>query len=597
MPGRIIARYQSKPRTALSVGFFVLFTAAMAYPRLYLYPDRILSLTYGLPLLFCLWYPSRRLLWSLVAAFAAIAAYKAFALLPGSEMADFNPALHWSMQIVNMTVIAVTVHLLLRLLDGLRFKNAELEQTNQELLAREEEISRQNEELQAQAEELAEQNEEIQQQAEEVQQQAEELQAQTEELEAANGALARRQALLENLLHSLHGIDAEGDSPRRACESVLTLLGDAAVSAAVVVRDGDELVVRGSAGRIPVSENRRKFARSLAEIVIEHQRPAGIADLALRPDLLVPASATEDGAAFRAILGAPLRFGGKPAGALEVYAGHPYAWTREQFQIIEWAAAQCSLILEARRLHDHVLATNAALDCQVRERTLELQELVNELEHFSYTITHDMRAPLRAMHGYAGMLQEECLSSLGESGREYLQRISTAASRMDQLITDALSYSKAVRLELAMTAIDPIRLLRGMIDSYPMFQPPKARIELIDGIPPVLANEAGLTQCFSNLLSNAVKFVTPGTTPHVRIRAERQPDSLRLWFEDNGIGIPPAMQPRLFRMFQRLSKTYEGTGIGLALVRKVAERMGGRVGVESEPGKGSRFWIDLKPAP
>lgn len=201
------------------------------------------------------------------------------------------------------------------------------------------------------------------------------------------------------------------------------------------------------------------------------------------------------------------------------------------------------------------------------------------------------------MHGYAGMLEEECLASLNEAGRNYLTRISTAARRMDQLITDALSYSKAVRHELKMTPIDPVRLLRGMIDSYPVFQPPNSRIELMEGIPSVLANEAGLTQCFSNLLSNAVKFVPSGVTPHVRIRAERSSNAVRLWFEDNGIGIAPAMQPWLFKMFQRLSKHYDGTGIGLALVRKVAERMGGRVGVESEPGKGSRFWIDLNAAP
>jgi signal transduction histidine kinase len=167
---------------------------------------------------------------------------------------------------------------------------------------------------------------------------------------------------------------------------------------------------------------------------------------------------------------------------------------------------------------------------------------------------------------------------------------------MDQLITDALSYSHAVRTDLQLAPIDPARLLRGMIESYPVFQEPNAHIRIDSNLPAVLANEAGLTQCFSNLLGNAVKFVAPGTVPEVKIRAEGNEGCVRLWFEDNGIGIPEAMKDRVFDMFQRASKEYEGTGIGLALVRKVSERMGGNVGVESEPGRGSRFWLELKRA-
>lgn len=170
----------------------------------------------------------------------------------------------------------------------------------------------------------------------------------------------------------------------------------------------------------------------------------------------------------------------------------------------------------------------------------------------------------------------------------------TAAARMDRLITDALSYSRAVRQDLVLEPVDAKRLLKGMIESYPEFQLPSARIEIEDGVPQVLANEAGLTQCFSNLLNNAVKFVEPGQQPQVRIRCEQFDGVVRLWFEDNGIGISQEMTPRLFGMFQRGSRKYEGTGIGLALVRKVTERMGGRVGVESAAGKGSRFWVELK---
>jgi signal transduction histidine kinase len=264
----------------------------------------------------------------------------------------------------------------------------------------------------------------------------------------------------------------------------------------------------------------------------------------------------------------------------------------------------------------------AGLEGLVAERTARLQETVGELEYFSYTITHDMRAPLRAMQGFGGLLLQECTDCMHPQRRDFIRRIAQSAERMDSLITDALNYSKVVRQQLEVEPLDAGALLRGMIESYPQFQPPKAEVEIAGSIPLVLGNQAGLTQCFSNLLGNAVKFVHPDTVPKVRIWAEEKvvserisesmsekagaepslthspTDSLtssfvRIWFEDNGIGIAKHHQDLIFTLFQRLSKSYEGTGIGLALVRKVVERMKGRVGVESEEGQGSRFWIEL----
>ncbi len=245
------------------------------------------------------------------------------------------------------------------------------------------------------------------------------------------------------------------------------------------------------------------------------------------------------------------------------------------------------------------------LERLVRERTTKLQELVNELEHFSYSITHDMRAPLRGMQGFAELMAAACAGCEKQDPQEFLARIMVSAGRMDALITDALNYSKAVRQELELEPVDAGALLRGMLDSYPELQPQKADIELRGEIPLILGNQAGLTQCFSNLLGNAVKFVKPGQKPEVRIWAEEVKSTqnansggswVRIWVEDNGIGIPALMLPKIFRMFSRGHSTYQGTGIGLALVRKVTERMGGRVGVQSEEGKGSRFWLELKSA-
>jgi PAS domain S-box-containing protein len=237
------------------------------------------------------------------------------------------------------------------------------------------------------------------------------------------------------------------------------------------------------------------------------------------------------------------------------------------------------------------------LERRVTERTEKLRETVAELEHFSYTITHDMRAPLRAMQAFSQILREDYESRLDEQGIDFLRRINEAASRMDSLITDSLNYAKAVQTELILEPVEPGRLLRGMIESYPHFQSPRAEIEVAENLPPVLANQAGLTQCFSNLLGNAVKFVPAGTTPFIRIWAEEHGDIVRVWVEDNGVGIPEDQQDRVFVMFQRLNKHVEGTGVGLALVRKVVERMRGKVGLESAPGGGCLFWIELQKAP
>lgn len=236
------------------------------------------------------------------------------------------------------------------------------------------------------------------------------------------------------------------------------------------------------------------------------------------------------------------------------------------------------------------------LERLVAERTAKLKELVAELEHFSYTITHDMRAPLRAMQGFAELMSESCAACNQQETQGFLRRIRTSAARMDSLITDALNYSRTVRQELAVMPVDTGELLRGMLDTYPEFQPSKAQIEIKNELPLVLANEAGLTQCFSNILNNAVKFVKPGEVPRIRVRAELGNGWVRIWIEDDGIGIPKAMQPRVFDMFSRGHQNYGGTGIGLALVRKVMDRMGGKVGVESEENKGSRFWLELRAA-
>ncbi|MBI5687615.1 MAG: HAMP domain-containing histidine kinase [Verrucomicrobia bacterium] len=251
-------------------------------------------------------------------------------------------------------------------------------------------------------------------------------------------------------------------------------------------------------------------------------------------------------------------------------------------------------LLEAR---NELARTNLALENIVQDRTAELRKSLDELEHFSYSITHDMRAPLRAMRSYASLLLQGNRGHLTGDEKEWLQNIATSADRMDLLIVDALDYAKATRETLPLSAVDADALVRGILRSYPAFHSAVAKINVEGTLPPVLGNRTGLAQCFSNLLNNAVKFVPPGQMPQVRVRAVPMGARVRFWVEDKGIGIAREHHDHIFEMFHRLSEDYEGTGIGLALVKKVAEKMNGRVGVESEPGQGSRFWLDLEAAP
>jgi PAS domain S-box-containing protein len=241
--------------------------------------------------------------------------------------------------------------------------------------------------------------------------------------------------------------------------------------------------------------------------------------------------------------------------------------------------------------------TNQAnkLEALVVERTAKLQETIGELQAFSYSVSHDLRAPLRSMQGFAKILVDDYSSKLDEQGVGHLQQIIRSSYRLDRLIQDVLSYSRILHAKDCVQPVDLDRLVRDIIATYPNGH--KAEFHIQGKLPGVLGNEAFLTQCFSNLLGNAAKFVPAGTVPCVNIGAEEQEASMvRVWVKDNGIGIAPENHQRVFRMFERinLATEYEGTGIGLTIVRKAAERMGAQVGFESELGKGSKFWIQLQ---
>jgi len=241
--------------------------------------------------------------------------------------------------------------------------------------------------------------------------------------------------------------------------------------------------------------------------------------------------------------------------------------------------------------------SHAELERRVEERTAALSEAVAQLEEFSYTVSHDLRTPLRGMQGYSQVLLEDYGPTLDEQGRHCLKRIAENAARLEKMVADVLTYSRVSRAEVKLEPVNLDRLVREIIQQYPAMQPPQARIEVAP-LDAIWGHEPSLIQVASNLLSNAVKFVVPGSTPSVRVWTETSGEVVTLWIRDHGVGINPAYQARLFHMFERLHPelNYEGTGVGLAIVRKAVARMGGDVGVESDGRSGTAFWVRLRRA-
>ena len=236
------------------------------------------------------------------------------------------------------------------------------------------------------------------------------------------------------------------------------------------------------------------------------------------------------------------------------------------------------------------------LEKTVEQRTAELRAHIAQLEEFSYAVSHDLRSPLRAMQGYATAVLEDYSDQMDAKGKAYLEHVIKAAKRMDLLTRDVLAYSKLSREGVSLQVVHLDELVQGILDQYPNVRAAKAEVVVRMPLHDVLGNESLLTQAMGNLIANAVKFVPAGRIPKVEIWTESRTDQhVRILVKDNGIGIKTEHQSKLFRIFERINPRgpVEGTGIGLAIVRKAAERLGGAVGLESDGENGSTFWIEL----
>ena len=297
----------------------------------------------------------------------------------------------------------------------------------------------------------------------------------------------------------------------------------------------------------------------------------------------------------------PLKSRDNLLGILKLWVVNPQAITVEELTMVEEISSQLAIALEQTRLHKQTQNYALQLEARVAQRTAQLEEINQELKAFTYTISHDLKAPLRAIQGFAAALQEDYADFLDDLGQEYTSRLISSAQQMTQLIEDLLTYSRLSRREIKLQSVKLSAVIDQAIEQLkPEIERTQAQITLVEPLATITGNQTVLIQIVSNLLSNAIKFVPSTVQPQIQIRTETTQsltsaaNNIRLSLTDNGIGIKPEHQERIFRVFERLhgNEVYPGTGIGLAIVKKGMERLGGRLGVESQLGKGSCFWIE-----
>ncbi|WP_334120530.1 PAS domain-containing sensor histidine kinase [Limnobacter sp.] len=250
------------------------------------------------------------------------------------------------------------------------------------------------------------------------------------------------------------------------------------------------------------------------------------------------------------------------------------------------------LCVERRVFEDDLQGLNGTLEQRINDRTAELTRSNSELEAFTYTVSHDLRAPLRAIDGFSSILKEDFAETLPEDARGLLDRISNNARQMGGLIDGLLDFSRLLRTDVARVKVDQQQLLEQILEQLDAKR--KNVVELCD-LPQVYADPVLLKQVWMNLIDNALKFSSKTKQPKVLISCEKQGRFYRFSVQDNGAGFDMKYSDKLFNVFERLhhKKDFDGTGVGLAIVKRIIERHGGEIGANAEPGKGACFAFTL----
>jgi PAS domain S-box-containing protein len=396
----------------------------------------------------------------------------------------------------------------------------------------------------------------------------------------------RRLHLLLQAIQQLARAREIGEVAASVCPTARELAG--ADGATFVLREADHCHYVDEDAVAPLWKGRRfPLAACISGWAMQHNEPAVLADVFADPR--VPHDAYRP-TFVRSLAMLPIRTAGEAPGALGAYWARIHEPTPEERQLLQTLADAAGIALQNVRHY-------AELGQRVRERTLELEAANRELEAFSYSVSHDLRAPLRAVDGFSRLLEEEGAGRLDDRGRDHLRRVRAAAGRMGQLIEDLLALSRVTRTGLHRAPVNLSALARTVAAGLHAAHPDR-KVELIVADTPVVPADARLVRVvLENLLGNAWKFTARQPRARIEFGAGDGPGAVEFFVRDNGAGFDPAQAGRLFGAFQRLHSEAEfpGTGIGLALVQRIIQRHGGSLGAEGTPGAGATFRFSLAP--
>jgi PAS domain S-box-containing protein len=298
---------------------------------------------------------------------------------------------------------------------------------------------------------------------------------------------------------------------------------------------------------------------------------------------------------IHAVIAVPLSHQEQLIGVLSVGAEKRGQLSPEDVKVITEIATQLAISIHQSQLVTEVQQLNTELEQRVQQRTAELEAAYKELEAFSYSVSHDLRAPLRGVMGYLRLFIEDCSEGLDADAQDYLRRIQDSAQRMNLLIDDLLSLSRVSRKSLERAQFSLHALFREVLDEL-MVGRDAARIQVsLHPMPVVEADRSLLRQVVQNLLENALKYSRSQPVARLEIGSLEKDHQPVFFVKDNGVGFDMQFADRLFSPFQRLHNQdeFEGTGIGLAIVHRILQRHGGRIWAEAAPGQGAAFYFTL----
>jgi signal transduction histidine kinase len=457
-------------------------------------------------------------------------------------------------------------------------------------------------------------------------------------LPAASGEIGQLASAFDRMATSLESRRAEADQRRHEAEVVAELTRSLTASldidvilpllveamrtlcrsdlAGVALRepDSDAVVFRYEAGvRTSRAGLRIEAGKGLMGRVLATGRPVRTADYARDASFTKDYLPTAMAESIVASMAVPIVMGGRAEGVLAVDRRSPHPFTDDEEDLLRQLAAHAAIAIGNARLHaeaeqrrraaealaEEVRRLNLDLERRVAGRTSQLEAVNRELEAFTYTVSHDLKAPLRGMEGYARAVIEDYGEALDATGRRYLETIQASARRMGELIEDLLRYSRLERREMRWHPVP----LRPLLDELCAELEAEIRARGLAirwdlDVDTVHGEREGLREALAKLVGNAVKF-SRRDGGVITLAARRTDDTVVLSVRDEGIGFDMRYHDRIFRIFERLQRDdeYPGTGVGLAIVRKVAERHGGRAWAESGPGRGSTFHLALPANP